>query len=335
MTTYKNEGFLYIAHNAHDKVGPHNEHDLPFITGHIIDSHDNLICPGEIPTLINPEYEDIGDNIKFYTPLLRGTHIRIYWYNGEWNISTTTEIYPTLDKNTNIIIKQQINFDLLEETKVYYAVITASPVAQASTAVAQASTAVAQASTAVAEESKCILTYTTEKSAPQLHLPELDHDLAFTHHIPLLPYNLTAYETEQMMKTLKMEHDYGIVLYNQDGSQIEIWSKYYHIIKSMEKPDHVSIYNYYFDCLNHYAIDESDEFEIIMIHLLCDINEFTIYFPEHKEKCDTFTRKIEEYITTDTTNEEKIKKLKYLLSLDIDYAISLISPMPSRRNSVV
>ena len=74
-----------------------------------------------------------------------------------------------------------------------------------------------------------------------------------------------------------------------------------------------------------------------MIHLLCDINEFTIYFPEHKEKCDSITKKIEEYITGDSyqTNKQKIDKLNYLLSLDIDYAISLISPMPSRRNSVV
>ena len=66
-----------------------------------------------------------------------------------------------------------------------------------------------------------------------------------------------------------------------------------------------------------------------MIHLLCDINEFTIIFPEHKEKCDSITKKIDEYCLSE------ISKLKYLLSLNIEDSISLISPMPSRKNSII
>ena len=231
------------------------------------------------------------------------------------------------DSETTRAINAQINADLLDTNQVYYATIT--------------------------NETNIILNYTTEKSAPELTIPQLDHDLAFTYHMPLIPFTL-GNDVKKMMKTLEIEQDYGIILFKQDGSQIELWNKHYYIMKSMEKPDHVSIYTYYFHCLNKYAIEddvedevehedehddkvEYNDFEIIMIHLLCDINEFTIYFPEHREKCDSITKKIEEYITGDAyqTNKQKIDKLNYLLSLDVDYAISLISPMPSRRNSVV
>ena len=331
-TNYKNEGFLYIANGVGTNTNgvDTNEVDTnakPFIMGHIVDTYGNLICPGEIPRLINPDMENQLSEIKFYTPLLRGIRIRLYWYSDGWEISTINEIYPIIDAETTAAINAQINADLLDTNQVYYATIT--------------------------NETTIILNYTTEKSAPELTIPQLDHDLAFTYHMPLIPFTL-GNDVKKMMKTLEIEQDYGIILFKQDGSQIELWNKHYYIMKSMEKPDHVSIYTYYFHCLNKYAIEDEDEdevehedehddkveyndFEIIMIHLLCDINEFTIYFPEHREKCDSITKKIEEYITGDAyqTNKQKIDKLNYLLSLDVDYAISLISPMPSRRNSVV
>jgi len=323
-TNYKNEGFLYIASAAGisaagtnavgtNAAGTSAAGTKPFTTGHIVDTYNNLICPGELPTLLNPDYEDIEDQlseIKFYTPLLRGIRVRLYWYSDGWELSTLNEIYPIIDTETTRAINTQINADLLDKSQVYYATIT--------------------------KENTIVLNYTTEKSAPELTLPQLDHDLAFTYHMPLIPFTV-GHDVKKMMKTLEMEQDYGIVLFKQDGSQIELWNKHYYIMKSMEKPDHVSIYTYYFHCLNKYAIEDKDDFEIIMIHLLCDINEFTIYFPGYKEKCDSITKKIEEYITGDSyqTNKQKIDKLNYLLSLDIEYAISLISPMPSRRNSVV
>lgn len=308
-TTYKNEGFLYIETTSVLET-------TPFIKGHIIDTYNKLICPGEIPIVINPLYEDIVeqlDEIKFYTPLLKGTSIRIYWYNNEWNISTIDEIYHFVDTITNMAINEQVNSDLLDKNKVYYATITDNG-------------------------ATIILKYTTEKSAPVLSLPHLNDDLAFTHHIPLIPFDIEPFELQNMMKTLHIEELYGLVLFKQTGEQIELWSKHYYIIKSMEKPDKVSIYTYYFNCLNTYALEEVDEFEIIMIHLLCDINEFTIIFPEHKEKCDSITQKIEEYCYADghiPEDNTPIKKLTYLLSLNIEEAISLISPMPSRKNSII
>ena len=334
-TNYKNEGFLYIASANAVGTSTSAADAKPFTMGHIVDTYNNLICPGELPRLLNPDYEDIEDQlteIKFYTPLLPGIRVRLYWYSDGWELSTLNEIYPIIDSETTRAINAQINADLLDKSQVYYATIT--------------------------KENTIVLNYTTEKSAPELTLPQLDHDLAFTYHMPLIPFTV-GHDVKKMMKSLEMEQDYGIVLFKQDGSQIELWNKYYYIMKSMEKPDHVSIYTYYFHCLNKYAIEDNDEdkvehedkyndddkvehdddndFEIIMIHLLCDINEFTIYFPGYKEKCDSITKKIEEYITGDSyqTNKQKIDKLNYLLSLDIEYAISLISPMPSRRNSVV
>ena len=95
-TNYKNEGFLYIANGVGTNtngVGTNgvdtNEVDTntvtkPFIMGHIVDTYGNLICPGEIPRLINPDMENQLSEIKFYTPLLRGIRIRLYWYSDGW-----------------------------------------------------------------------------------------------------------------------------------------------------------------------------------------------------------------------------------------------------------
>ena len=320
-TTYKNEGFLYIQQN--DTNTNTDTNTKPFTKGHIIDTMDHLICPGEIiPTLINPDYEEIVADLKeiqFYTPLLKGINIRIYWCNEAWNVSTVNEIITNIAINE---INEEVNLDLLDRAKVYYATVTEN-------------------------NTTIVLRYIAEKKAPELALPQLDHDLAFTHHIPLIPFTIKPSELQQMMKTLHYNVDnssnsnsnssnssnYGLVLFKQNGEQIELWNKHYYILKSMEKPDKVSIYTYYFYCLNKYAVEEEDDFEIIMIHLLCDINEFTILFPEHKEKCDSITKKIEEYCWHG--QQAPIKNLKYLLSLDIEDAITLISPMPSRRNSFV
>jgi len=315
MTTYKNEGFLFINNDETE--------NRTFIKSRIIDTADELICPGDIIPSIMECTTDIIPSLfefEYYTPIIKGIRVRLYWYNSTWHISTSTKIYPsTININT---FDNQIIYELLDKSKVYYAIIT--------------------------DTDKIILTYITEKKSPTLHAPMIEHDLAFTYHIPLLPYTISPYELEHMVKTLKIGEqynaEYGLVLFKKDGSQVEVWSKIYYLIKAMEKPDKVSIYKYYFDCLNTYAIEENDDCEIIIINLLFDINEFIIYYPEHKKTCDTITQKIIDYISdaynsnSNDDNEEnsnKIKKLNYLLSLSVENAITLISPMPSRRNSIV
>lgn len=287
--TYKNEGFLYI--NLVETQ------TTPFISGQIIDTDDNLICPGEIiPTIYENENETIKENtFKFFTPLLKGIRIRIYWYSYAWHISTVNKIYYIFDLKTNTMLNEQINFDLLDENNVYYATITTNEV---------------------------ILTYITEKKAPELHLPELEHDIAFTHHLSLIPLDSSILN----YKTIFERTDYGILVFQENGEQMEVWSKNYYLMKSMEKPNKVSIYKYYFQCLNHYAEDFDS--------LLCDINQFILFYPEHKERCDTITKKIVEYIEN-KESIESIESIKYLLSLNLEDSLNLISLMPSRRTSVI
>ena len=94
-TNYKNEGFLYI--NVSTDANAVGANAKPFTMGHIVDTYNNLICPGELPRLLNPDYEDIEDQlfeIKFYTPLLPGIRVRLYWYSDGWELSTINEIYP-------------------------------------------------------------------------------------------------------------------------------------------------------------------------------------------------------------------------------------------------
>ena len=55
MSSILNEGFLYISTDKNDKS--------PFIMGKIIDTTNNLVCPGEIIPIINPEYEEIESEI--------------------------------------------------------------------------------------------------------------------------------------------------------------------------------------------------------------------------------------------------------------------------------
>lgn len=338
--TYVNEGFLYIRANemGANEMGANEINQEQFIKGRIIDSDNTLVCPGEII----PQLEDFPphNEIQYYSPILKGRRVRIYYYNSYWHISTVNKIYPTTIKNDLFI--EQVNSDLLDINKVYYATYT--------------------------DEDILILTYLTEKKAPALHIPDLQIDHAFKHHLPLIPFDITQEELEQMIKTLQMKwvqahtHIYGITLFTHNGNPYEVWSKQYHIIKAMEKPDNVSIYDYYFHCLNKYPLGaelpnpqevsiidpfaieygglgaEPPSYEQFISSVMCDINEFIIYYPEHKEKCDRITQKIEEYVLNkiiNNSNEQKIATIKYLLSLDIENSISLISPMPSRRNSFI
>lgn len=336
---YINEGFLYI--NIDTDSASTTE---PFIKGRIVDMNKTLVCPGEIvPSLINPdtdpETSDISslyNDIKYYTPLLKGIRIRIYWYDKVWHISTIDEIYPVIN-NLNV------KFDMLDENKVYYAVIDNSPEDPDhkhrwnchELCPDHKRNCPDHKRNCPDHKRNCTLLYTTEKSAPVLTLPHLDLEqadiAAFTNHQQLLLLTTTE------INELQSKEKYGIVLFKEDGTHIEIWNKNYYFIKSMEKPNKVSLYIYYFQCLNQYDINETDDFELVMIKLLYDINEFIYFYPEHTAKCNEITKKIEKYISPShlTSDEEKIIRLKYLLALDIEDAITTISPMPSRRVSFV
>jgi hypothetical protein len=329
--TYTNEGFLYI-----NNVPVQQEQ---FIKGRIVDSDNTLVCPGEIiPQLVDEYTEIIHEEIQYYSPIIKGTRVRIYYYNSYWHISTVNKIYPSTIKQDLFI--EQINSDDLDIDNVYYAVIT--------------------------DEDIIILTYITEKNAPVLAIPDLDIDHAFKHHMAIKPFDITEKKLHDMIKKLHthQENRYGITLFIQNKTPIELWSKEYHIIKSMEKPDHVSIYTYYFQCLQGAlpgALPPHPRTLTDALHTLtedirtvgdgahggvgaeppCDINQFITYYPEHKENCDRITQKIEEFAlqrmnaSSDDIEKQKLLNIQYLLSLDIENSLSLISPMPSRRNSII
>ena len=348
--TYTNEGFLYINNIPVQKADKEEQ----FIKGRIVDSDNTLICPGEIiPQLVDEYTEIIHEEIQYYSPIIKGTRVRVYYYNSYWHISTVNKIYPTTIKQDLFI--EQINSDDLDIDNVYYAVIT--------------------------DEDIIILTYITEKNAPVLAIPDLDIDHAFKHHMAIKPFDITQKKLQEMIKKLHthQENRYGITLFIQNKTPIELWSKEYHIIKSMEKPDHVSIYKYYFQVLGgalpsvalaphprmltediRTVVDDGDssahggEGQVqqmaeppVLSHggegaaPPSDINQFIIYYPEHKENCDRITQKIEEYAlhrinaASDDIEKQKLLNIQYLLSLDIENSLSLISPMPSRRNSII
>jgi len=356
--TYTNEGFLYI-----NNVPVQQEQ---FIKGRIIDSDNTLVCPGEIiPQLVDEYTEIIHEEIQYYSPIIKGTRVRIYYYNSYWHISTVNKIYPSTIKQDLFI--EQINSDDLDIDNVYYAVIT--------------------------DEDIIILTYITEKNAPVLAIPDLDIDHAFKHHMAIKPFDITQEKLQEMIKKLHthQQNRYGITLFIQNKTPIELWSKEYHVIKSMEKPDHVSIYKYYFQVLGgalpsvalaphprtltrdiRTVVDGAygGEGQVqqmaeppVLSHggegaeppayggegaeppaeppYMYDINQFITYYPEHKKNCDRITQKIEEFAlqrmnaSSDDIEKQKLLNIQYLLSLDIENSLSLISPMPSRRNSII
>ena len=78
---FDNEAFLYID----------NQHETTFKKGLICDSDGNLICIGEIvPIFMDEDFDSYAKDIKYWTPIIRGIKIRIYYYEdaGEFNISS-------------------------------------------------------------------------------------------------------------------------------------------------------------------------------------------------------------------------------------------------------
>ena len=115
---YNNEAFLYID----------NRNETTFKKGLICDSDGQLICIGEIVTMfMDEDFDSYAKDIVYWTPLIRGVKIRIYWYDDayEYNISSVGRIFP--DETILLVnkkeIEEQINFELLDKTMCYYAII--------------------------------------------------------------------------------------------------------------------------------------------------------------------------------------------------------------------
>ena len=95
---YDNEAFLYND----------NKTEKMFKKGLICESDGNLICIGEIvPMFMDEDFDSYAKDIVYWTPLIRGIKIRIYWYDDayEYNISSVGRIFP--DETTLLIKKKR------------------------------------------------------------------------------------------------------------------------------------------------------------------------------------------------------------------------------------
>ena len=262
-----NEGFLYIDNRNHD-IHADNTMTLTFQKGKIVDMNEKTVCCGEIlPIMDYEEFEVNKDKIKHYSLKLKGTQIRVYKHSEYTNanqsnvmISLESVIYPHDLIMSEEEIRDQINYELIEEGKCYYAVIT--------------------------PDKQIILTYITEISNPKLEVPTivLSQDKAFRYHVEIkncTDENETAMETFTN-KLNKNKEEYGIVFYRNDGQRFEFWSTAYHQFKNYKRPYNMPYPNYYVLLLNKYPLG-SDNYIEFFKDLHYDIELYLKDYPEDIE----------------------------------------------------
>ena len=192
---YVNEGFLFINNNTNV-----NELNKTFEIGKIIDIDSKLVCLGEI--IYNNSRKDFLECVKkksitHYSPLYKGTRIRIYWFNERFNISTINQIYPNIDISKYIY---QINFDLLDKNICYYAILNN-------------------------DLNTIILTYMIEMTKKikknngcKLKIPVLSEDLAFENHLEIFDCK----NPTMVLDNIKMQN-HGLIFYSNRGKDSEVF----------------------------------------------------------------------------------------------------------------
>jgi len=277
-----NEGFLYIDNRNHD-CHDDSTMTLTFQKGKIIDMNGKNVCCGEIlPIMDYEEFEANKEKINHYSLKLKGTQIRVYKYsedtdansiNTNTNTNTNTSnvmislesvIYPHDLIMSEEEIRDQINYELIEEGKCYYAVITT--------------------------HKQIILTYITEINNPRLEVPTivLKQDKAFRYHVEI---KNCIDENERAMDTFtnklnKNKEEYGIVFYRDDGQPFEFWSTEYHQFKNHKRPYNMPYPIYYVLLLNKYPLG-SDNYIEFFKDLHYDIE---LYLKDYPEDIEIFNR---------------------------------------------
>ena len=269
-----NEGFLYIDNRNHDC---YDDNRLTFQKGKIVDMNGKNVCCGEIlPIMDYEEFEENKDKIKHYSLKLKGTQIRVYKYSEDTDaksanahesnvmISLESVIYPHDLIMSEEEIRDQINYELIEEGKCYYAVITT--------------------------HKQIILTYITEINNPRLEVPTivLNQDKAFRYHVEI---KNCIDENERAMDTFtnklnKNKEEYGIVFYRDDGQPFEFWSTAYHQFKNHKRPYNMPYPIYYVLLLNKYPLGNDNYIEFFK-DLHYDIE---LYLKDYPEDIEIFNR---------------------------------------------
>ena len=313
---YENEGFLYMNKHATET----------FIKGEIRDIHMNLICPGVIVPIINPikdaSREEFDDKnvlsleqclplITHYYPLQKGKKIRIYWdqLSETFMVSTEQKIYT---QNIATFFLNTVNFDLLDKTLCYYAIVSR-------------------------KEKKLILTNMVNKAQPDLQASyKIATDLAFTYHIDkeVITYEVNAETAKFIIDEQLATFENGALFLFADGQQMEYRNWHYNYYCMLEKPETVSVNLYYVRYLNKYA--EGETFVEYFVNLHEFMREYLEYFPEHKEAFHLMSARLSNYIVLELeqehmqihmqakTDQEKMTAINKLLELDPEELLLLL-----------
>ena len=322
---FDNEAFLYID----------NRNETTFKKGLICDSDGQLVCIGEIvPLFIDEDFDSYAKDIVSWTPIIRGIKIRIYYYEdaGEFNISSVGKIFP--NETTLLVnkkeIEEQINFELLDKTMCYYAIIERST-------------------------GNVILTHIVKNSiktnAISLNDIIVNEDKAFNYHLYLFPIArglanaekaeaeeahayAGALENELELEVFKLrdeeryKREYGILFIRNDGQTIICKNKKYDKICMLEKPEHIRFVDYYVYSLNKNPDEKENNFKTYFENELhIDINnEILIYFPEYKKPFDNYKTNLKNYIEFSIFEDSEDEEEKYL-SEEEKYLSEVLSPI--------
>ncbi len=301
--TFDNEAFLYID----------NKNETMFKKGLICDSDGKLVCIGEIvPMFTDEEFDSYAKDIVYWTPIIRGIKIRIYYYEDadEFNISSVGKIFP--NETTLLVnkkeIEEQINFELLDKSMCYYAIIERTT-------------------------GNVILTHIIKNSIETntISLNDIlivNEDKAFNYHLYLFTIsnalansvavaveaNAVSLEVFKLRDEERYKREYGILFIRNDGQNIICKNKKYDKICMLEKQEHIRFVDYYVYALNKNPDEKEKNFNTYFENELhIDINnEILIYFPEYKKYFDNYKTNLKNYIEFSIFEDDDDEEEKYL-----------------------
>jgi len=187
------------------------------------------VCPGELCPLVlqesDPRIQELIKDCIGYTPLHRGTKLRIFWdaLQNRFNVSTDTCIYPAFPNDLS-----SVNLTKLDKTKCYYV---------------------------YAEHCSNNIVLLTEVDIenPTLKLPPFsieDTNLNFIYNSRLYPIS-----NKEVLSAKQQKYD-GFAYYFADGQYIEVRTQDYHAWMSLKKPTHFDFQTWYSHLQKENAVDD-------------------------------------------------------------------------------
>ena len=343
IETFDNEAFLYID----------NQSETIFKKGLICDSDGQLVCIGDIvPIFMDEEFDSYAKDIMYWTPIIRGIKIRIYYYEDadEFNISSVGKIFP--DENILLVnkkeIEKQINFELLDKTMCYYAIIERSTGNVILTHIVKNSIETVNISLndniLIVNEDKAFkfhlylfpiiktLTNAVEANAVEANAVEANANAlaeananieANANAVANAVANANAIETPvfKLRDEERYKREYGILFIRNDGETIICKNTKYDKIHMLEKPEHIRFVDYYVYALNKNPDENEKNFKTYFENELhYDINnEILIYFPEYKKHFDNYKTNLKNYIEFSIFEDSEEKYLSDALSPITNY----------------